>query len=145
MVYVPVKVDRRRKTPKPKQRNYRSIEGPPTRAWRSSDTIDEKLVEECARLHCTMEEIASLCGCSVDTLENHFSEIIAKGRMGGKKSLRRLQFSKAEEGNVTMLIWLGRHYLGQNEDLSVSTHRAEVTEIMRQLKNEDRRLSEGGD
>jgi hypothetical protein len=30
-------------------------------------------------------------------------------------SLRRLQAKKAAEGNVTMLIWLGKQYLGQSD------------------------------
>jgi len=33
----------------------------------------------------------------------------------GKMSIRRLQFEKAKEGNTTMLIWLGKQYLGQTD------------------------------
>jgi hypothetical protein len=33
----------------------------------------------------------------------------------GRMSLRRLQWKKAQEGNTTMLIWLGKQYLGQSD------------------------------
>lgn len=33
----------------------------------------------------------------------------------GKASLRRMQFKSAEDGNVTMQIWLGKQMLGQRD------------------------------
>lgn len=77
--------------------------------------IDEKVVESLASINCTMIEIASAVGCSVDTLERRFADIIRKGREVGKSSLRRLQWKQAEGGNVSMLIWLGKQWLGQRE------------------------------
>ncbi len=35
-------------------------------------------------------------------------------------SLRRLQWKAAKENNVTMLIWLGKQYLGQTDKQEVS-------------------------
>lgn len=47
-----------------------------------------------------------------------------------KTSLRRLQWKKASEGNVAMLIWLGKQILGQKERVE-ETIREEVVEIER--------------
>lgn len=77
--------------------------------------IDEQLVENLAAIHCTMEEIASVCGCSVDTLERRFADVIKRAREKGKSSLRRLQWQAAQKGNVTMLIWLGKQLLNQKD------------------------------
>lgn len=44
-----------------------------------------------------------------------FSQIYKKYSSTGKMSLRRSQFKCAEAGNVSMLIWLGKQYLGQSE------------------------------
>lgn len=77
--------------------------------------IDEDTVEKLASIHCTMNEIASVVGCSVDTLERRFAEVIARGRDKGKTSLRRIQFEIAKKGNAQMAIWLGRILLGQKE------------------------------
>lgn len=41
--------------------------------------IDEKTVEKLASILCTMEEIASVVGCSVDTLERRFADTIKRG------------------------------------------------------------------
>ena len=77
--------------------------------------IDEKLVEKLASIHCTMEEIGSTVGCSVDTLERRFAEIIKRGKDKGKSSLRRLMWEKAQNGNVTMMIWLSKQTLGMRD------------------------------
>jgi hypothetical protein len=81
--------------------------------------IDPEQVTRLARLHCTMDEMASFFGCHRDTLHNNFSAEIDKGRAEGNISLRRKQWQMAvEKGNVVMLIWLGKQMLGQvNERL----------------------------
>lgn len=86
--------------------------------------IDEVLVEKLASIHCTMEEIASICNCSVDTLERRFAETIKVAKDKGRSSLRRYQWEGAQKGNPAMLIWLGKQLLGQ-KDIS----RIELTEI----------------
>jgi hypothetical protein len=77
--------------------------------------IDEDTVEKLAAIHCTMQEIASVVGCSVDTLERRFADTIKVGKDKGKTSLRRYQWKAAEKGNVSMLIWLGKQLLGQKD------------------------------
>jgi AraC-like DNA-binding protein len=78
-------------------------------------TIDPQHVLALARIHCTYDEIASVVGCSTDTLKRRFADLIEKGREEGKASLRRMQFKRALEGNTTMLIWLGKQHLGQSD------------------------------
>ena len=85
--------------------------------------IDFDIVERLAKIQCTVEEIASVLGCSTRTLERSakFSRIHKKGKDEGRASLRRLQWKGANEGNVTMQIWLGKQYLGQREKADIDT------------------------
>jgi len=77
--------------------------------------IDGDKVEALARIHCTYMEIAAVLKCSDDTLKRRFADRIEKGREVGKSSLRRAQFTKALAGNPTMLIWLGKQHLEQQD------------------------------
>lgn len=77
--------------------------------------IDTNLVKELARIHCTRDEIARIVGCHVDTLYARFSDLLQEGMAEGKRSLKRLQWQQAERGNVQMLIWLGKQWLGQKD------------------------------
>lgn len=77
--------------------------------------IDPDLVYELAKIDCTTPEIASAVGCSEDTLERNFAGILEKGRRECHRSIRRMQYKSASEGNVTMQIWLGKVQLGQRE------------------------------
>lgn len=77
--------------------------------------LDEGLIKSMAEIHCTLEEIASVVGCSVDTLERRYLDIIKDARNGGRMSLRRKQFEVAMSGNPQMLIWLGKQELGQTD------------------------------
>lgn len=74
-------------------------------------------------LQCTLLEIASYFDCSDDTIERRvkethgvtFAEYFAQKRGNGKIALRRKQYEAALAGNVTLLIWLGKQYLGQSD------------------------------
>lgn len=77
--------------------------------------IDEDQLYRLAAIHCTYEEMAAVMKCCTDTLKNRFSDLIERGRNEGKASLRRMQYQKAKEGNVVMMIWLGKQILGQSE------------------------------
>jgi len=80
--------------------------------------IDPEQVTRLARLHCTMNEMASFFNCHIDTLRDNFSNEIDKGRSEGNISLRRKQWQMAvEKGNVVMLIWLGKQMLGQRNEI----------------------------
>lgn len=77
--------------------------------------IDEAQVEKLAAIDCSYEEMASILGCDPSTLTRRFAQAIKKGRDHGRMSLKRKQFEVAMSGNVTMLIWLGKIRLGQQE------------------------------
>lgn len=79
-------------------------------------------IEKLASVFCTDEEIASFMGVTVETLLNSknkdaFLEYKKKGLDTGKATLRRKQFELGMKGNCTMLIWLGRNYLNQSENI----------------------------
>lgn len=77
--------------------------------------LDPVLLEDLAGIGCTMNEIASVCHCSVDTLERNYAEPIKRGRNELNMSLKRKQVALAKDGNPTMLIWLGKQYLNQRD------------------------------
>ena len=83
-------------------------------------------IEKLSAMQCTDEEIAAVMDISVDTLTREcnaksFADAKKRGKENGKASLRRLQYKQAEKGNVSMLIWLGKQYLGQRDVQEVQT------------------------
>jgi hypothetical protein len=57
-------------------------------------------------------------------------DFIDKARAEGAYGLRRAQWDAALHGNTTMQIWLGRHYLGQNEErMEVQMSQAQLSDI----------------
>lgn len=92
--------------------------------------LDERQIKELANMQCTMSEIAAVMGVSVDTLERRYAEVIRCGREFGKASLRRVQFKKALDGNTALLIWLGKHYLNQKDEIHLSTTEPEVRQLI---------------
>ena len=90
---------------------------------RPRKNVDPKRVIELAAKGHTMEEIAAFEDCSIRTLQTRFRTQCEKGRTLAAAQIRRKQFEKALAGNgdTTMLIWLGKQYLGQRDrqDLSV--------------------------
>ncbi len=88
--------------------------------------IDPEQVEQLAAIDCTMKEMAAVLNCSVDTLENRFSDVIAKGKEVGKMSLRRKMWNTAMNGNVTMMIWLSKQRLNYKENLKQETVQTNV-------------------
>ncbi len=91
--------------------------------------IDATEVYSLAKLHCTNEEIAAFFGCSTDTIERRFAGQLAKGKAEGKLSLRRMQWRRAEKGSDTMLIFLGKQYLGQ-ADKTETEHSGDINLII---------------
>ena len=85
---------------------------------------DMGAVEQLCRLNCTDAEIAAFFDVCLRTVERErqsnpeFNEAIEKGKSYGKLSLRRKQVELANEGNATMLIWLGKQYMGQSDKLT---------------------------
>ena len=76
--------------------------------------IPDRVLSGLAALGCTEPEIQHLLACSPDFLASK-SDILASGRARLKHSLRRAQIKQALKGNPSMLIWLGKTYLGQKD------------------------------
>lgn len=106
--------------------NEKKKDGRPKITW--SDR-DYEIFERLCSIQATLEELESVLSLDHKTIyrlcEDHykdeegkpmtFSQVYKKYSSTGKISLRRMQFKSAENGNVTMQIWLGRQYLGQTE------------------------------
>jgi hypothetical protein len=75
------------------------------------------------RIQCTQTEICSILGMSDTTLNRrlqergyeNFLDLYKRHNDEGRMSLRRMQWQAAENGNSTMLVWLGKQYLGQKD------------------------------
>jgi len=94
-------------------------------------TDDERtigIISGLAKIQCTNAEAAAVLNVSRETFEQFLGrskkarEAWQTGKEAGKASLRRMQFRAAEEGNTTMLIWLGKQFLGQRDK-----HETEIT------------------
>ena len=84
--------------------------------------IDRTQFEKLCGMFCKKREIWSFFDVSEDTLEKWikrnydgrtFTEVYEEKSDLGRISLRRAQFQKAMDGNVPLLIWMGKQHLGQ--------------------------------
>jgi hypothetical protein len=82
--------------------------------------IDYKIVDKLSQIACTQEEIASILGCSVDTLQRdiEFCGIYKDGLNKARASLRRKQFALADK-NAAMAIFLGKNMLKQRDNIDI--------------------------
>lgn len=110
---------------------------PKRKAGRPRLKLDERQIKELASIQCTHKEIAAVMGCDEDTIRNNYSALINASREGGKSSLRRAQWKKAVvDGNPAMLIWLGKHYLEQRDEVHLtSTNEPEVKKLMAKIES----------
>lgn len=85
--------------------------------------INKSEFEKLCHIQCTKAEISGWFDCSDSTLERwckktykaSFDVVFDQKRQNGCISLRRKQYQEAMKGNITMLIWLGKQYLGQSD------------------------------
>lgn len=96
-------------------------------------TVDFAKVDAMSAKHCTAKEIADYFEIfekiSYDTIERRikeefdctFAEYVNKRHSAvAKPTLRKAQMKAAEEGNATMLIWLGKQYLDQRDHRDIN-------------------------
>ena len=88
---------------------------------RPKKPIDYNLVSKLANIMCTQQEISTIVGCSVRTLQRdkEFCRVFEKGKESGKMSLRRIQWNLASK-NASMAIFLGKQYLGQTDKVETT-------------------------
>ena len=85
--------------------------------------IDLGVVERSAAIGCSREEIASVLGIDRVTFyrnirkDVNLQDAFENGAAKGRATLRRLQWKGAEDGNATMLVWLGKQLLGQQDSM----------------------------
>ena len=96
--------------------------------------INFEQLKAMVRIPCTQEECAAVFGMSADTLDRRlkeadyagFAEFYKKYSHEGMASLRRAQWKAAtEQLNPTMLVWMGKQMLGQ-QDKTQTHHTGEV-------------------
>ena len=95
---------------------------------RPKKQIDYELVGKLAMIQCTHTEIAAILGISARTLNRdaEYCRVYEEKKEGGKMSLRRRQWALAENGDKTMLIWLGKQYLGQKDQQATEVVDTEI-------------------
>jgi hypothetical protein len=89
---------------------------------------DWEQVDKLCAIHCRKEEISAIIGISDDTLERRikekhgvsFAEYFAEKSATGKMSLRHKQYQTAMAGNVALLIFLGKNWLGQSDKQEIT-------------------------
>lgn len=72
-------------------------------------------IKTLARCHCPDTEIAAFMGCEESTIKRRFAPLIKDAREAGKANIRAKQFRLAMDGNVPMLIWIGKQILKQSD------------------------------
>ncbi len=94
----------------------------PNNKGKKYKTHDTEMIKRLASTMCTFEEIGYIIGMTGEGVKKRFSKVIEEGRAKGKASLRAWQFTKAENGDTRMQIWLGRNYLEQKDDPNGEEH-----------------------
>jgi hypothetical protein len=85
--------------------------------------FDYNELEKLAYMSASAKEIARFFRCSESTIERRkvddpkFKDALDYGYARGNLNLRRQQMKAADEGNITMLIWLGKNRLGQTDKI----------------------------
>jgi hypothetical protein len=122
---------------------------PSSKTGRKPATWTKRDIETFKRLcsiQCTEQEICAVMGVSDKTLvklinrylykditgnepsdgaeKASFSEAFKRYSAGGLSSLRRAQYEAALRGNASMLIWLGKQWLGQTDKADERLSRA---------------------
>jgi len=77
--------------------------------------IDSQQVRALALAGANDGEIADFFSCTVQTLLQQFNPVLIQARATRYVSLRKRQTIAAADGNITMMIFLGKHELGQVE------------------------------
>lgn len=121
-------------------KNIKQVNTTVNKGGRPRIVLDYDTIDRLCAIQCTGEEIASVLSIDYDTLNNglkhekslSFSEYFIKKSGGGKASLRRRQFELAANGNTTMLVWLGKQYLGQTDktDIQIDEDRVDKLDVL---------------
>lgn len=118
---------------------------------RPQKQFDLAEVEKLAAIGCTAEEIGYFFDCSTELIRQRkhespeFLAAYENGKAQGRMSLRHWQYQKAKDGNVTMMIWLGKQLLGQSDrqeiqhggEVGINTMADFISEVLKSNGNGD--------
>ena len=115
--------------------------------------IDSKQFESLCGLQCTKEEICNFFSLTDKTLDRwcretygeSFSVVFQQKRGLGKISLRRAQYETALKGNTSLLIWLGKQYLGQSDNVVIGIDKPKQDDALTAALKEEARRMENAD
>ncbi len=93
--------------------------------------IDAAEVQRLAEVGCNDVEIGYVFNVHSGTIARRFAKELEKGRGNLRKKLRKKQYDVAMKGNVAMLIWLGKQYMGQSDhsELEISGKKEKPLEV----------------
>ena len=105
--------------------------------------INKEHFEGMCKIQCTKDEMCGIFQVDEKTLTKwceetyklSFSDAYKKLASTGKMSLRRQQFKSAENGNVTMQIWLGKQWLGQTDKVESSNINIATETALERIEN----------
>lgn len=105
--------------------------------------INKEHFEGMCKIQCTKDEMCAIFQVHEETLTKWchatynvgFSDIFKKLSSTGKMSLRRQQFRSAENGNVTMQIWLGKQWLGQTDKVESKNENVWTETALERIEN----------
>ena len=86
-----------------------------TKVGRPKLDIDGEKISKWISYGATVKELADVESCSEDHIYKVFRHNITKGKAERNMRLRKAQIELAMGGNCSMLIWLGKQYLGQKD------------------------------
>ncbi len=110
----------------------------PKKMGRPQKQIDGRTVLKMAKLAATLDEIASVVGCSPDTLDRRFRAELDRGWSAAKQTLRRRQWALSKQSKhlpsaCTMSIWLGKQILQQRDKFDVKMDDEQVNGAIERL------------
>lgn len=82
--------------------------------------IDVEKLKEFLAVNMPVRRIAHYFNCTPETLYNKFRDLIVQSNVDYEYGLRLAQLRAANDGNPTMLIWLGKQVLGQTDEQKVT-------------------------
>ena len=80
-------------------------------------------------------------GISKDLLYRRFKPLLERGRALRNGNLQRRQFERAMSGNCSMLVWLGKIWLGQRDRLEQTAVNDPLAELVVEMRKAHKRFS----
>lgn len=110
--------------------------------------ISLEQVRQLGKLMCSQAEIGSVLGIGATGVNNltntwpEFAEALEEGYSDTKRTLRKTQLDLALSGHPSMLMWLGKQYLGQ-ADKHEQHNKTEVSITVQRAMDELRNIPRG--